>query len=645
MNPSLVKLALLGTDTQSPDFNDRRLDPFVDVFTNSENSAAKNVALAIGVETLIDQATPGKITDNGENLFLLHDGDGGEFLPVDVADAVLAILKTYVSASVSILDAPYETTLFPLDPMFRALARRGLKLPPERAADYLKIIKSEAADNFDPALIAAVAPPNVRDLVTHETSIYAAMWQFPLFLEPYDVPLGVTFEDIEQLFLDEKSSVPLKAQALTAMRALEPARARAALETLVDGASPSGWRSYAKILFSCLATRVDVDDAPLLRATLKKKGVSFESGRKVGELLAGLRDSEYLDSLVKFANSHISSEGGLLRPDVTEKKRLQALGLYTENHLRWSRGDARRRLEEAAEAKLVREFLKRIPLERWEERFQTTPEELLALMAQHERFPIVLAGLRASYMFFKGPRRWEEPLDRPLCAEQSYENDTNWLEWKFRRVERQGTAAIRSLVDQTRSIGVEPKAFPIDLALFLAFHEPYPWRDEFADFFDSVLWKLLENFGVDSSQPTKPVSPSVYSFTIYSNLGVQRDKPFFERLQDRNERVAPVDCSGSDGRGTWNPTTDFARILWDNTTFILHLLPRRLREKYSKLGRLFKERCVDCSSAINGPNYNVTSAFYRKFPFFRYSRLYNSTGFSEAADILENYLFSRSNPE
>ena len=94
MNPSLVKLALLGTDTQSPDFNDRRLDPFVDVFTNSENSAAKNVALAIGVETLIDQATPGKVTDNGENLFLLHDGDGGEFLPSDVADARMRILNS-----------------------------------------------------------------------------------------------------------------------------------------------------------------------------------------------------------------------------------------------------------------------------------------------------------------------------------------------------------------------------------------------------------------------------------------------------------------------------------------------------------------------------------------------------------------------
>ena len=644
MNLSLLQAALLGTDALSFDLHDPLLAPFVEVFVNSRNSVAKNAALAIGLAMLVDQATPFK--GDGESLFSLNEVDCREYPPVEVADAILTIIKKCLPTSVSVTTEFRERPVYPVVPLLRTLARYGLRFPPERATAFIDVFKSEARDNLDPALVAFVAPPNVRELVRHETSLYDAIWQIPLFLQPDDVPLGVSPDEIERVFFDEESLISTKAAALKALRALDPDRGRKALETFLSDCSNDSWSKYAKYLLPCAMTRVGLADAPFLNNALEKGGGSFAAGQAIGESLARLRDPEYLASIIEYADCYMSRDGDFSIPNASARRALQKLGLYFNYATPQSCDDRERKFRERVEAwelakkNLVEELLKRIPLEHWEKFFQASPEEILAKMARHENYVLVLAGLRASYLFYGGPRRWEEPLDRRLSAEQSDENEADWLGAKFRRVDGGETGAIRSLVDQLRSIYAGSTTFPQSLALLLALNEPYPWRDEFADFYDSVLSKALESFGEDASRPTKTVVQSRYTFTVNSNLWTMRRKTFFERLLDQGERVAPIDCSNSYGRGDWNSTTDFARLLWTNATPVLHLAPRRLREKLFELGRLFDERCVRCSPLLERSPFFGRRALREKLPLFEFESLYHSGVFSKAVETMENYFLS-----
>ena len=322
-----MNLALLGTDAQSSCFNGSQYEPFADVFANAEASVAKKTALAIGLEGLFDQASPSKAAENVESSISPKDDGRRDYLPLEVADAVLTILEYCFSIADLFSTTSLARYFDPAARLLETLARYGQRIPPERAATFVSLFEPENRRRVDPALIAAVAPPNVRELVRYETSLRDALWKFPLFLEPNDVPLGVTIDELERLFHDQATNIPTKASMLKALRAIAPDRARTALETLFENASRKDWGKYAKALIPCLATRLAPNDAPFLKTVLKnvKNAAACVAA---ADMLAELRDPEYLKSIYEYAETVFSRDLTISSPDVTKRSSLLSLGLY-----------------------------------------------------------------------------------------------------------------------------------------------------------------------------------------------------------------------------------------------------------------------------------------------------------------------------
>ena len=657
MNSSLIKLALLGTDAQPPELNHPRLAPFADVFANSENSVAKNAALAIGIETLIDQASPRRDFANGESPFPTNDSDDWKYAPLDVADAVLTVLDASLELTEWISAPRFDWTVNAALPIFQTFARYGLKFPPERATAFVNLFKSDRRRIFDSALIVAVAPPNVRELVKSETSLTVALGEIPMFLEPSDVPRGVTLDEIEGYFLDKKTDIPSKVPAFKAMRALAPDRARKAFQTLEDASLQSAWTRLAPELIPCMEIRLGENDAPFLKASLNRGG-SSAACVATGGLLARLRDAEYLDSIVQYADSHMSRNGKFSTPNARARKVLQGLGLYLR--------DVCHRC--VIEETLTKELFTRIPLEHWEEFFQASPEKILAKMSEQENSPYVFVGLRESFLLYGGPLRWEEPLDRLRIVElidkrfgeddedtresllsseerakreakrEARKKEAQWFDSSLCRVDFRDTDAIRAAVDRLRAKDVAFPAEGLLAATRLALYEPYPWRDEFADFFDAALSAALKVFEEDDVLPDcAPISSGAYRFTLPDvGVSVRERKSILEKLtQEDGGCVAPIKIEAKGG----NSSLEFARALWSNTLPILHLAPRRLRQKYSDLGKRFRLRCVDCSKS-SSPRIGFCDELRGKLPIFRFERLYGSTDFSKAVEAMENYFLS-----
>ena len=666
MNSSLIKLALLGVDAQSSRFSRSQFEPFADVFENAEIPVAKKTALAIGIEALIDQASPCKTAENGESLFAAKGDDRRDYLPLKVADAALTVLEYCLSVSDLFLANRCARCFNLADRFLETLARFGQRIPPERAATFINLFEPENRRRVDPALIAAVAPPNVRELVKSETSLYDAIWKIPLFLEPDDVPLGVSIDEIERLFLDETTKTTTKASALEALRVIASDRARAMLETFVENVPRNGWGKYAQKLIPCLSTRLAPDDAPLLKTILKKARNAVVC-IAVADMLAELRDPDYLQSICRRAEKILRKDWTFSPPDASKKSSLFSLGLYFG------------RLAADPYAALIQELLKRIPLEHWEEYFAESPSVILDKTTEFEQFPLILAGFRASFLFHNGPRRWEEPLNRLRSDKQSNEDETKWHVDALLQADYKDVNAIRDAVDRLRthkSASTSDNLFVDALfrddyrgedssldarfvadkiattsdgllvATTLSIFEPYPWRDEFVEFYDSTLTDALNRFGQDVAAPA-PSSP-LAGVSYYSSQKPCLHKSLFERLRESDLRPTDYIDYKMDGydKRRWNSKSEFARALWTSTLLVLHLAPKRLRLKYAETGKVFFERCVRPSRPYSSPRcYNDFDKLNEEFPLFAFSRLYESSRFLAAAEVMEEHFFTLTRPE
>lgn len=490
MNPNLLKLAVLGTDSQPLELHTPSLEPFADALRSSPPKAP---LLAAGIETLLDETRQLAPNSARAELARLKTIDRNACMPIEVADEIIKALALYAEAYCVISDNVQETRIFPAESLLRALARFRCKIPPERAAKFIRALALCDAKACDArlALAASVGSAITRDLTKLEVNFNRACRLIPIFLEPYDRPQGVTLDTLAAK-LEPGVAINEREDALAALRFLDPKRARDTLEESFKNDKPE----RRLRLLDAFDVRLELDDAHFLEEIVQKDRSNDVKARAY-DLLAKLRETNYAAEIVKVADDIIAKNGEITVPE--ESPKLKKLGVLT------FKTPPQKKSENAKE--LVACALRRTPLEHWEAVFNASPTQILDKLANQRNFPLVLNGFRASLALFGGPQPWRAPLERAAEAEKDLRKALIWLQDSLTNIAPYDVDGAREAVDEAFLYSkTASQPFQQALALILAVYEPQPWRESFARFFDDVATRALKDIDEETYRALQELS-------------------------------------------------------------------------------------------------------------------------------------------
>ena len=594
MNSTLLKLAVLGTDSQACDFTIDALAPFAESFVALRDAPPKATLLAAGVDAVFsDVQTPTPDPKLAE-LAQLKPINRDALIPIDVADELIRALSLYAEAFVSFSDGLQEAKLYPSQLILRPLARCGLKIPPERAAQFLRVVAQFDAKAFEGKLNLgdAVGSVIMRDLIKQETNLARACRLIPVFLEPYDRPQGVTLDALATR-CDLGTAINEREDALRALRFLAPQRAREIVANYFKEEKPE----RRKRLLAAFDVRLELDDAPFLEEIVAKDR-SNEVKEFAFDLLAKLRETNYAAEIVKVGDTILGRDGDIKVPEATPAlKKLGVLAFVA---------DSKKKRDQAEE--LVARAFRRIPLEHWETVFQATPDEILAKLESHSDFPLILNGFRSSLLLFGGPLRWETPLIRLRKCDKDHRKTLVWTQFALCCIRPQDVVAARNAVDAVLARAEDAaQRLREALALLLAFYEPHPWRESFANFYDDAI----------------------------SNAFISCDANAYKLLQEKSENFTkPFVVDPELGA---QPKRNFSNYVFDLVAPIFPALPKRLQTKF----RLISSVVAQEYSYYYAYTFNCPHPLIAEIrPCKAYKRIVDSDDIVASFDRLNEYFAS-----
>ena len=630
MDRRLRKAAFLGVGRQTLDCRVFGGAAFDAALGSASHSPARNATRALAVATMTDQTRPRELKGVAKAFFPDGSSSPRDYLPEKVAEATLKFLNAcYSTGKLPVSSSRAVFHLIADEAILRAVARLGRRFSPEFAPEFWDAFHIVDDPFYIVESFETLAPPNALELAE-----YRGQMEYLSALSPSEGALKRwSLEELEHVVLNGRfrrlggAALELYGAFKTLSR-LAPSRAKEALQSRLRERNGLEW---FKPLLPFLTRYFDSSYTALFHEKL----FSRAAGERyvAGETLARLRDPKYLAAAVARATALLHPDGRIDPTNTTHDGEIP-LGIIFEPTLS-ARGvryvKRAKELTVFGERSYFQTLFGRVPLRGWEAYFQAAPEEIVAKTVSNGFFHELLSGFRESFCMFGGSLAWLEALSRPRGVETDAAEEAAWLDGALRFATTQGATATREAIDRLRAIGAENHFFerPL-LATQLALYEPYPWREDFANYFDSVVWGALQKFGCERRPPLKsrPLRAMNYAVSLGAFTETEEKRSriprVFENVTEGNKWVRPLRMTTT---GSWRDTLQlnvigkFANLFWNNVSIVLPLAPRRLREKYTAFGRRFHELCVGSFEEATNRDYPFRGELlvFKAVPLYRHS--------------------------
>lgn len=382
------------------------------------------------------------------------------FMPTDVADAALDVLRIYLEDdckpyrddltdeyyfNLDAKKASFDRTSFSAAVFLTKFAQAKVAFPPESCQKFVKLLGKIRTPKLNRQLVETVGGYAARRSALCEYDLNTASRLARYFYARGETPTQFSKELVEAALPKKKrGNLTPFLQTLEFEMFLDPAKARDYL---------------------CAFPRRPVPTAMIRALSALALDLKPEDSDQIEKII--VKSSNYAAKNVSFQDA--------FEPLLDYARRLLVKTGADTDFRRQAFADAKEFAHSQNEN--YENALTYVPLVEWESIFQMTPRQILRFGGTAKQRQKILSQARVSYLTFGAPKNWEYELAQP---DESGFND-QYLQFlsNILRVKYCASDFARFVVDSYLNASSFSKALitPYTFLIIAAF-EPYPWRDE-----------------------------------------------------------------------------------------------------------------------------------------------------------------------